>query len=81
MKLHIIFTETDILLSKRNYPSWKDIQAEFDDFKASLGPWDAADVADFLADEYSGLSPSAQIQVEAFLSSPADLAAINFQGN
>lgn len=39
--LNIIFTEAELLVSKKSYSSWREIQDEYDDYKASLGPWDA----------------------------------------
>jgi len=69
--LHIIFTESSILLSKKNYQDWRSIQEEFEDYKASLGPWPDAEVAAYLDDEYSSIAPSAQIQVSEFLKSDA----------
>jgi hypothetical protein len=52
LKLHIIYTETELLLSKRPYASWRDIQDVHPDFKTSLGPWRDADVVAYLADEH-----------------------------
>jgi hypothetical protein len=36
--LHIIFTGEQVLVSKKAYASWQEIQVEFDAYKASLGP-------------------------------------------
>jgi len=36
-ELHIVLTDERVLLSKA-YASWREVQAEFDDYKASLGP-------------------------------------------
>ena len=67
--LHIIFTETSILLSKKDFHDWRSIQEEYEDYKASLGPWPETEVAAYLDDEYPGISPSAQVQVAEFLKS------------
>ncbi len=67
--LHIIFTESSLLLSKKDYQDWRAIQEEFEDYKASLGPWPETDVAAYLDDEYPDIVPSAQIQVSEFLKS------------
>lgn len=79
MPLHIIHTETGLLLSKRAYPSWRAIQDAYPDYKASLGPWDADEVIDYLADEYPDIAPSAAEQVTSFLASPDEAVAIAFR--
>lgn len=48
MLLQIIYTETAMFLSKKTYPSWRDIQDEFFDYNASLGPWEADVVTEYL---------------------------------
>lgn len=67
MQLHIVYTETNMLLSKHPYTSWREIQDEYESYKASLGPWEHDEVIEYLADEYPNLSPSAQEQVGVFL--------------
>ncbi len=69
MHLHIIYTEQEMLLSKRVYSSWQEIQVEFTDYKASLGPWTEEEIIEYLADEYSDLEPSAEQQVASLVSS------------
>jgi hypothetical protein len=41
-----------MLVSKKNYPTWRQIQEEFPDFMTSLGPWPLPDALQFLEDEY-----------------------------
>lgn len=77
-ELHIIFTSVEMLISRKPYASWREIQDEYDDYKASLGPWEAVDVASWLDDEYSDLLPSAQEQVRALLSSEQVARNITF---
>lgn len=67
MELHIIYTETKMLLSKKQYGSWREIQAEFSDYKTSLGPWPADAVIDYLQTDYPGLDPSPAVQVTELL--------------
>lgn len=67
MELHIIYTETKMLLSKKLYGSWQEIQAEFSDYKTSLGPWPADAVIDYLHTDYPGLDPSPAVQVAELL--------------
>ncbi|MNK81229.1 hypothetical protein D3C87_1009700 [compost metagenome] len=66
---HIILTRKEVLISRRSYASWCEIQDEYDDYMASLGPWDTTTATSWLDEEYSGLSPSAQDQIGAFLCS------------
>ena len=76
MQIHIIYTETDMLLSKRAYTSWREIQDEYENYMASLGPWPDDEVVEYLANEYRDLSPSAQEQVSAFLAGPDEVRAV-----
>jgi hypothetical protein len=79
MELHIIFTETEMLLSKERYGSWREIQDQYADFKASLGPWEHDAVVEYLASEYSGLMPSAASQVEELINAEAPTCVLTFQ--
>ena len=76
-ELHIIFTDEQVLVSKKAYASWQEVQAEFDDYKASLGPWNAATTVSWLADEYD-LVPSAEEQIESLLSSDQTVRTLSF---
>ena len=78
MQLQIIYTQDDVLLSKKSYASWREIQKEFQSYKASLGPWPIEEVIKFLADEYSNLVPSAKEQVNAFIQSKLELCKLTF---
>ena len=50
---HIIYLrDGGVLLSKKNYSDWRQIQDEFIDYMASLGPWPVEEVIVFLIDEY-----------------------------
>lgn len=76
-KLHIIFTDEQVLVSKKGYASWQEVQAEFDDYKASLGPWDAATTVSWLEEEYD-LTPSAEEQIVSLLSSDQTARTVSF---
>ena len=80
MNLHIIYTETNMYLSKKQYSSWRDIQSEFPDFKTSLGPWTKEETVDFLQDEYSRLEPDATTQVMELVNSAAAQREVTFRG-
>ena len=67
-----------MLLSRKSYASWRQIQDEFDDYMTSLGPWSPKDVIEYLGTEYSDLSPSAADQVQAFLSGAQETVEVTF---
>jgi hypothetical protein len=69
MELHLIYTETNVVLSKKQYGDWMQIQKEYPDYKASLGPWSLEEMIDFLNEEYSNLQPRADTQVNEFYNS------------
>lgn len=81
-ELHIIFTRREeVLISRKQYDSWRQIQDEYEDYMTSLGPWESATVASWLDEEYSDLVPSAQEQVEALLSSEQVVRSVSFAQN
>lgn len=79
MELHIIYTESDVLLSKARYDSWREIQEQYAGYKASLGPWTPDAVIDYLAADYPDLAPSAAAQVTALLSDDAQNCVLKFK--
>jgi hypothetical protein len=78
MDLHIIFTDTDVIISKKFYPSWRDIQDEYLNYKTSLGAWSVKKVIDFLETEYQNLEPDAAIQVDELKRSADQTAMVSF---
>lgn len=79
--LHIIFTKDGVIISKKSYSSWREIQDEFRTYKASLGPWDQEQVAGWLSDEYPDLLPSAHAQVEALMSRSEEFRPVQFRAS
>ncbi len=79
MELHIIYTESAMLVSKERFSSWRAIQDRYLDFKSSLGPWEAEAVIAYLSDEYADLMPAASIQIDALLRSEAATCVLTFQ--
>ncbi|WP_128143123.1 hypothetical protein [Janthinobacterium lividum] len=77
-EVHIILTRKEVLISRRPYASWCEIQDEYDDYMDSLGPWDATTATSWLDEEYSGLSPSAHDQIRAFLCSEQAVRTLSF---
>jgi hypothetical protein len=50
---YLIFLRPDgLLLSKKAYLNWREIQDEFDDYMASLGPWSETEIAEHFASDY-----------------------------
>ena len=76
--LHIIYTEAEVLLSKRKWTSWQEIQDAVPGYKASLGPWASAETVQFLRDEYGDLRPTAETQVRALEASAEETMALTF---
>jgi hypothetical protein len=76
--LHIVYLRSGpMLLTKKSYGSWRDIQDEFEDYMASLGPWPAEDVLHFLRDEYpNDLSPAEIQRINGFLGSGTEMIEI-----
>lgn len=79
MKLHIVYTEDEMLLLKRSDLSWSELQALIPGYKASLGPWDQDEVVEYLGDEYPGLEPAASEQVDSFVQSHAFTQELTFR--
>jgi hypothetical protein len=73
--LHIVYLRSGpLLLTKKTYRDWREIQDEFDDYMASLGPWVFSDVIDFLREEYpNSFGPEQLRRIERFLESDQDL--------
>ena len=80
MQLQIIYTETDVFLTKHTDARRRNIQDVCPDYKTSLGTWEHDEVIGFLADEYSKISPSAEEQALGFLSSPEHTKSVTFSG-
>ncbi|WP_411990762.1 hypothetical protein [Agarivorans sp. DSG3-1] len=79
MGIFIIHTQDSMLLSKKAYESWKEVQDQYPDYMASLGPWSAEEVIDYLDDEYSDLSPKASIQVKSLIDGAQECLELVFQ--
>lgn len=79
MNLYVIYTRSNlVLLSRREYASWQQIQEEIDDYMASLGPWSAEETIEHLREEHPGLSPGPAEQVHSFLSGGGPTVALRF---
>jgi hypothetical protein len=50
---HLIFLRSGpVLLSRKPYADWREIQDEWEDYMTSLGPWTVEDVVDFFEQQY-----------------------------
>lgn len=78
MNLHIIYTESAVLLSKKQYKLWREIQDEYSDYKASLDPWTSEEIEEYLADEYSKIYPAAAEQVRGFIKASNTVHVLTF---
>lgn len=80
MDLHVIYTKDDrILLSRRQYESWRQIQDEIADYMASLGPWTPDAMIEYLDSEHRGLDPKAAEQVSWFLASADTIVELKIE--
>lgn len=77
--LRIIYLRDEtVLVSKRAYRDWREIQDLYDQYMASLGPWPVDEVVDFLNDEYPELSPAAAVQIAAFIEADIEETNLTF---
>jgi hypothetical protein len=67
----IYLRDNRILVSRKAYQNWKEIQAEYDSYMASLGPWSLEEILDFLNSEYPATAERMRGAVLAFADSPA----------
>jgi hypothetical protein len=50
---HLVFLRRGaVLLVKRPDADWRELQDEYDDYMASLGPWSEADICEHFALDY-----------------------------
>ena len=47
--VHLIYLRSDreLIVSKKRYLHWREIQDEYEDYMASLGPWSEEEIIDF----------------------------------
>lgn len=59
----IVHTETGMCLTTKRFDRWQDIQAMFDGYKTSLGPYEPDDLLDYLQAEYPNRPPFSRFDV------------------
>ena len=67
----IYLRDNRILVSKKAYQNWQEIQAEYQSYMTSLGPWSLEEVLDFLKTEYPGTTERMRGAVLAFANEKA----------
>lgn len=75
-RVHIVILESAMLLSKKLYSGWREIQDEYDDYKASLGPWSAEEIQSFFQDEYPSHADEWSAVLKAFMTSKAETCTL-----
>lgn len=68
-KAMIIYLEDVMLLSKKPYKSWREVQDEYDDqYKANLGPMTKQEIIHFFEEDFGEESawPFSKETIEAF---------------
>lgn len=69
---HLVYLRSGpVLLTRKPYADWREIQDEWDDYMTSLGPWTAEDVVEFFRDDFGDEAhwPFSAGEVAAFAAS------------
>jgi hypothetical protein len=66
-KVTIVHTRRGTFLAKQPYASWREVQDQHADYMASLGPYSATELMEYLDVEYSTSKPFEPLEVEAFI--------------
>lgn len=67
--IHIVFRESEMLLTKRDYRGWREIQDAYEDYKASLGPYTIDEVIEYLMMDYDWVDSALVSRLRKFASS------------
>jgi hypothetical protein len=79
--IHYIILENKLILSKKAYKNWREIQDEYYNFfTTSLGPWTKEDLLDYLENDYKSEDrwPFSRQQIEDFFSSDQMILEISY---
>jgi hypothetical protein len=49
---HIVYCWSQMLLDRKQYGSWRELQDAYDDYMASLGPWSEEEIVGFLKNDW-----------------------------
>ena len=70
--LLLVFTRHAMVLSKRRYRSWQEVEDDFDDYISSLGPYSVDELFDYLTNDYTTSAvPFDRDEVERFVADSA----------
>ena len=73
ISLNFIVTDVGIILSKKIYDDWYEVQDDwYDIYKASLGPWSPQDMLDYLVDDYN-LNPDEIVEITNWINSESTI--------
>jgi hypothetical protein len=77
--VHLIYLRPrGMLISKRHYSDWREIQDEYECYMSSLGPFSEDELVDFLSGEYGADDAGwgfSRAEVRAFMESEAEVLA------
>jgi hypothetical protein len=67
----IVHLRRGTFLTKQPYASWRELQDEYADYMASLGPYSTADLIEYLDVEYPTSPPFDRPAIEEFMADPS----------
>ncbi|MEW5926569.1 MAG: hypothetical protein AB1941_03730 [Gemmatimonadota bacterium] len=79
--LHVIYLRSGpVLLSRKPYGDWREMQDEWDDYMTSLGPWTAGEVVEFFREDSGNEArwPFSAEAVRAFVESDRAVMSTGF---
>jgi hypothetical protein len=72
-RAHLVLLRHTLLLDKRSAAEWRQLQDEYHDYKASLGPWTESEVVGHMEDDYGpddSRWPFSRAGIAAFMREP-----------
>jgi hypothetical protein len=74
-RLHLVFLSQAMLLVKRQSSDWRLLQAEFFDYKTSLGPYGLSDVLEQLIEDWPDAYARRE-EIRAFVASESSVLSL-----
>lgn len=71
-RITIVHTERGMLLSKADFADWREVQAAFEDYKVSIGPFSPDELIEYLRTEYLVNPPFEEVEIGEFTRSDVD---------
>ncbi|HBD18857.1 MAG TPA: hypothetical protein DC063_01300 [Arenimonas sp.] len=72
LSLHVVYADSAVIVSRREYASWRAIEADYPGYQTSLGPWSEAEVVAYMAGEHPELAGTVAVSIPAWLAGGAD---------